>query len=35
MKGMIMNSEVIIEQIEKILAQIDDLNAAMQRLIGK
>ena len=30
-----MDTELIIEQIEKILAQIDDLNNSMKRMIGE
>jgi hypothetical protein len=35
MKGMTMDTELIIEEIEKILAQIDDLNNSMKRMIGE
>jgi len=30
-----MNTELIIKQIEQILAQIDDLNDRMKRMIGE
>jgi hypothetical protein len=29
-----MNSEVILEQIDKIVAQIDEINAALANLLG-
>jgi hypothetical protein len=35
MKGMTMDTELIIEEIEKILAQIDNLNNSMKRMIGE
>jgi len=33
MKGMIMNTEAILEQIDKIVAQMDDINAALKRVL--
>jgi hypothetical protein len=33
MKGMTMNTEAILEQIDNIVAQMDDINATLKRVL--
>jgi hypothetical protein len=33
MKGMTMNTKAILEQIDNIVAQMDDINAALKRVL--
>jgi len=35
MKGMIMDADKIVAEIERIIAQMDDVNAALRRLIDE